>query len=453
MRETNTDLPENLLRWVAAQGQGNLSRLERHVARREAWVVDIARGDGSTLEGFLRIDRNPREGSNVSLRREASICNALRPLDIPVPALLAWNEEYHAALFSREVGRADIHALDDQQQQRSVMENFIDIIAQLHQLEIAELGLDEVLGGPPDTPARCALDDVDHQLKQFSRFLAHYNDPLISYGVQWLRRYVPSQVSRVSLVQGDTGPVNFLFEKHRVTAVVDWEWGHWGDPMEDLGNICVREFWNPSGGLQGLFRRYEKISGIPYHRFAAQYYRVQQNVRGMIPIHVACQHLPSGQSLAWYLCYRYVGDRATCEALADAMEIPIDRPELPAEVAPGRFAQAVSGYLRDDIVPELQGAFARSRADDMEILVECMDRVHRYGETLRAIECDEVSLLLDRPIDDYAVAMEQLNTAILSAKLDDETLLPYLARRAYRDEWLYAPVTRLYPDRRWSALD
>ncbi|MDG2411803.1 MAG: hypothetical protein P8M21_08155 [Halioglobus sp.] len=76
MRETNTDLPENLLRWVAAQGQGNLSRLERHVARREAWVVDIARGDGSTLEGFLRIDRNPREGSNVSLRREASICNA-----------------------------------------------------------------------------------------------------------------------------------------------------------------------------------------------------------------------------------------------------------------------------------------------------------------------------------------------------------------------------------------
>ena len=89
----------------------------------------------------------------------------------------------------------------------------------------------------------------------------------------------------------------------------------------------------------------------------------------------------------------------------------------------------------------------------MEILVECMDRVHRYGETLRAIECDEVSLLLDRPIDDYAVAMEQLNTAILSAKLDDETLLPYLARRAYRDEWLYAPVTRLYPDRRWSALD
>ena len=145
MRETTTELPEKLLRWVAAQGEGRISRLERHVARREAWIVDIARGDGSILAGFLRIDRNPLEGSNVSLRREASICNALRPLDVPVPALLAWNEEYHAALFSREAGRADIHALDDQQQQRSVMENFIDIIARLHQLEIAELGMDEVI--------------------------------------------------------------------------------------------------------------------------------------------------------------------------------------------------------------------------------------------------------------------------------------------------------------------
>jgi serine/threonine protein kinase len=74
-------------------------------------------------------------------------------------------------------------------------------------------------------------------------------------------------------------------------------------------NICVREFWNPSGGLTGLFELYEQESGIPYSRFAAQYYRVQQNVRGMIPIHAVCAHAHPRESLAWYLCYRYVGDR------------------------------------------------------------------------------------------------------------------------------------------------
>ena len=39
----------------------------------------------------------------------------------------------------------------------------------------------------------------------------------------------------------------------RMTGVLDWEWAHLGDPLEDIGNICVREFWNPSGGLDGLF--------------------------------------------------------------------------------------------------------------------------------------------------------------------------------------------------------
>ncbi len=451
--DSGAALPAGLLEWVGEHAGGEISRLERHVARREAWIVDVQSGGGSTLEGFLRIDRNPREGAHVSLRREANICRVLRPLGIPVPELLAWNEEHHAALFSREPGRADIDALEDPLQQRSVMEDFIDIIARLHQLDVEALALDDLLGEKPDTPARCALDDVDRQLMQFEKFLAHYRDPLITYGVQWLRRNAPQQVSRVSLVQGDTGPVNFLFQDDRVTAVVDWEWGHWGDPMEDLGNICVREFWNPSGGLKGLFERYERVSGIPYRRFAAQYYRVQQNVRGMIPIHVACRHMPPGQSLAWYLCYRYVGDRATCEALADAMDIPIERPALPAEDAPGSFARAVVSHLHADVMPELESSFARSRAGDIEILVECMDRVQRYGAELRDVECDEVSRLLDEPIGEYETAMEKLNTAILNAELDDETVVPYLARRAYRDEWLYSPVTRLYPDRRWSELD
>ncbi len=453
MSDSDAKLPDGLLEWVAREGNGEVTRVERHVARREAWIVDVTAADGSVLEGFLRIDRNPQEGAHVSLRREARICAALKPLGIPVPALLAWNEEHHAALFSREPGRADIHALKDAEQQRRVMEDFIDIVARLHQLDTDTLGLDDIFGPKPATAAECALDDVDRQLKQFEGFVAHYKDPLMAYGVQWLRRHAPQEVDRVCLVQGDTGPVNFMFEGDRVSAVVDWEWGHWGDPMEDLGNICVREFWNPSGGLEGLFKRYEQASGIRYHRFAAQYYRVQQNVRGMIPIHAVCQHVPPGQSLAWYLCYRYLGDRSTCEALAEAMDIPIAKPELPADEKPGMLARSVARHLRDDIEPELQSPFALSRAGDIAILTECMDRVHRYGAGLRAEECEEMSQLLGRSISDFDEATSALHAAIEAGELEDEVLVPYLARRAYRDEWLYWPVTRLYPNRSWSALD
>jgi aminoglycoside phosphotransferase (APT) family kinase protein len=447
------NLPDGLLPWLETLGPGKITRLERHVARREAWVVDVQRQDGTLLEGFLRIDRNPREGSNVSLRREARICESLMHQDIPVPALLAWNEVHHAALFSRDQGRADIHNLTNTEQQRAVMEDFMDVVARLHQLDPKELELEDILGPLPTSAADCALGDLNLQLQQFQGFLDHYSDPLMTYGVSWLRRFVPETVDRVSLVQGDTGPVNFMFQSNKVSAVVDWEWGHWGDPMEDLGNICVREFWNPSGGLSELFRRYEKQSGITYTRFAAQYYRIQQNVRGMIPLHAATQQSSLDESLAWYLCYRYVGDRATCEALADAMNVEIIRPELPKELRSSVMAKAAVSSLEKDVVPRLEDDFAKSRSRDVAILIQCLDRQQQYAGTLEAIETEEMNALLGASFKDYEAALQSLDEAIKADQLEDTPLIQYLCRRAYRNEWLFSPAVQLYPNRQWSPLD
>ncbi|MFO7550339.1 MAG: phosphotransferase family protein [Haliea sp.] len=455
MSISNHDLPAGLLNWLETLGKGQLSRLERHVARREAWVVDVTAADGSVLEGFLRLDRQPVAGSNVSLRREAGICRALMQTAIPVPALLGWNEAHHAALFSRVPGSADLPGVADEAQQRKVMEDFIDIIARLHRLDPDALALDDLLGSRPGNATEAALGDLDAQLQQFAGFLADYEDPLLSYGVNWLRRFVPQSVARVSLVQGDTGPVNFMFEDNHVTAVVDWEWGHWGDPMEDLGNICVREFWNPSGGLQGLFHRYEAASGIPYTRAAAQYYRIQQNVRGMIPIHAACAQPGLRESMAWYLCYRYVGDRSTCEALADAMGIALERPQFPdTESSPSStLLRAAATSLQRDVLPDVQTPFARSRMGDARVLVDCAEREHCYGEAIRAANAADIARLLGQQPTDYARAKTRLLDAMKERRIADEPLLQYLARKAWRDEWLYQPAASLYPERNWSALD
>ncbi|MEQ9464710.1 MAG: phosphotransferase family protein [Haliea sp.] len=455
MSGSTHDLPPGLLVWLETLGKGSISRLERHVARREAWVVDIAREDGSVLEAFLRLDRQPVAGGNVSLQREAGICRALMATAIPVPALLGWNEEHHAALFSRVPGSADLPGVADKTQQRQVMEDFIDVIARLHRLEPDALGLDDLLGPPPRTAAEAALGDLDAQLQQFASFLADYEDPLLSYGADWLRRFAPQSVARVSLVQGDTGPVNFMFAGNRVTAVVDWEWGHWGDPMEDLGNICVREFWNPSGGLQGLFRRYEEQSGIPYTRAAAQYYRIQQNVRGMIPIHAACAQPGLRESMAWYLCYRYIGDRSTCEALADAMGIALERPDMPEpdNNKGSVLLRAAANSLQRDVLPDLQTPFACSRLRDAQVLIDCAEREHRYGNAIRADNAAEIATLLGQQPKDYAHATTRLLEAMRDRRIADEPLLQYLARKAFRDEWLYQPAASLYPARNWSALD
>jgi aminoglycoside phosphotransferase (APT) family kinase protein len=449
------DLPDGVTDWISSVGHGQITRLERHVARREAWVVDVRCADGNVLEGFLRIDRDPQPNNPWSLYKEARIVETLQPSPVPVPALYGWNDELSCALFERSPGRSDLDKVTDHAQQRAVMEDFMRVVGDLHNLELNALRLDDVMPPRPTTPSECALGELDLICDMWTSFLSSYTEPLITFGVDWLRRNVPERIARVSLVQGDTGPVNFLFEGDRVSAVIDWEWGHFGDPMEDLGNICVREFWNPSGGLKGLFDLYERASGIPYSRDSALYYRVQQNVRGMIPIHAVTVMAHPREPIAWYLAYRYVGDRATCEAIAEAMGIAVERPVLPDDdgkdddilAAAARFA------LDNDVRPDVHTPFARSRLDDVSILVQCMDRRQRYGPMLEAMERDELASLLGARPSSARDGLAQLDAALRDHRVDDGDALRYLTRRAYRDEWLHAPAVTLYPDRHWSAID
>jgi aminoglycoside phosphotransferase (APT) family kinase protein len=430
---------------------GQITRLERHVARREAWAVDVSRPDGSVTEGFLRLEREPLPDDPWSLAKETRIVAALADTAVPVPAVLGRLERPSATLFERARGRADLPAVEPAQQ-RAVMEDFIRIVAELHRLDIGRLGLDDL--PYPTTPSECALGEVELILDRWKDFLARYRDPLITLGVSWLRRNVPDTVARVSLVQGDTGPVNFMFDGDRVSAVIDWEWGHLGDPMEDLGNICVRDFWNPSGGLDGLFRQYEALSGIPYDPDAVRYYRVQQNVRGMIPIHAVTVHAHPREPVAWFLAYRYVGDRATCEALAAAEGITVDPPELPSESTDADvLVDAARWALEHDIGPDVSQAFATSRLRDVDILLQCIDRRRRYGADLAAAELDDLQQLLGSRPSTVAAGLADLDDRIAAGSVDDNETVRYLTRRALRDEWLWAPAVTLYPDRRWADID
>lgn len=449
------DLPDGTLEWIEATGGGEITRLERHVARREAWVVDVTRPDGSVLEGFLRIEREvPGPDSATSLLKETRIIEALGRTDIPVPEVYGRNDTLGCTLFERVRGRSDIDKLTDARQQRAVMEDFIKVMARMHTLDLDALGLAPYMPFHPTTPEEAALADVDLALRQWDHFLAGYCDPLITYAVDWLRRNVPSSLARVSLVQGDTGPVNFMFDGDRVSAVIDLEWGHFGDPLEDIGNFCVREFWNPSGGLDGLFHLYERESGIPYTKSSAQYYRVQQNVRGMIPIHYVTVNAHPRESVAWFLCYRYVGDRATCESIAEAAGITVERPTMPSDDGEAdTLAEAAAYAIDNDVQPHITDLFGRSRANDVKVLVQVMDRKRRYGAALEAIELDELAALLGTRPATLADGFRTLDDAIGAHTLDDAAVITYLTRRAYRDEWLYAPAVALYPERRWSKLD
>ena len=50
---------------------------------------------------------------------------------------------------------------------------------------------------------------------------------------------MPERHGRPALLHGDFGFHNFLFHEGELSAVLDWEFAHVGDPAEDLGYVKV----------------------------------------------------------------------------------------------------------------------------------------------------------------------------------------------------------------------
>ena len=113
------------MEWIEEVGGGEVTHLHRHVARREAWVVDVTRPDGSVFEAFLRLQRDPAGVDPRRLERETRITQALERTDIPVTPVYGWNADLRATLFARDPGRSDIDKLEDATEQRAIMEDFM----------------------------------------------------------------------------------------------------------------------------------------------------------------------------------------------------------------------------------------------------------------------------------------------------------------------------------------
>ena len=81
------------------------------------------------------------------------------------------------------------------------------------------------------------------------------------------------------LVQGDTGPGNFMYENGKVTGVIDWELAHLGDPMDDIAWLSWRTTQHTFTHLPDRLREYEALSGFKIDDARVIYYRVNACVR------------------------------------------------------------------------------------------------------------------------------------------------------------------------------
>lgn len=107
-------------------------------------------------------------------------------------------------------------------------------------------------------PLAVAGDPVASALAAARDMLARLPEPrpALELALAWLEEN-PARDRTVSLVHGDFRTGNFLVGPEGLVAVLDWEFAHWGSPLEDLAWLCLRDwrFGRLDRGAGGLFSR------------------------------------------------------------------------------------------------------------------------------------------------------------------------------------------------------
>jgi aminoglycoside phosphotransferase (APT) family kinase protein len=113
--------------------------------------------------------------------------------------------------------------------------------------------------------------------------------PALELALRWLHDNEPEPMP-LRLCHGDFRTGNLAVTPAGLAAVFDWEFAHWGDPMDDLSWLCVRD-WRfgrldrPAGGIATratMYTEYERATGRAVDPARVHYWEIMNNVRWAI---------------------------------------------------------------------------------------------------------------------------------------------------------------------------
>jgi aminoglycoside phosphotransferase (APT) family kinase protein len=168
-------------------------------------------------------------------------------------------------------------------------------LAKLHRVRppVAELAF---LRRPIGSAAHACIAEYRSHLDRMGR-----KEPVLEWALRHLERRAPGQVPPV-LCHRDFRTGNYLVEGGRLSAILDWEFAGWSDPMEDLGWMLSRpwRFANPqleAGGIaeaERFIAGYEAESGREVLRSQLPYWQAMAIVRWAVIALLQAERFLSG---------------------------------------------------------------------------------------------------------------------------------------------------------------
>ncbi|HVM53352.1 MAG TPA: phosphotransferase [Acidimicrobiales bacterium] len=333
-------------------------------ASRETWSFTA---DGREL--ILRRDPPGRPGVPGSMRLEADAMRACGRAGLRVPEVLLDDDgtllgtaglvmaRVPGETLARRILRDDTYA-----KARNVLAGQLgEFLAGLHALD------------PAEVPGLAEVDTLAQYWERYQAMDDH--SPTFDKAYEWLAANRPASTERV-IVHGDLRLGNVIVDGSGLAAAIDWELVHLGDPLEDLGWLCVKawRFGSPLpvagvGELDDLFTAYESVSGRAVDRDAFHWWLVMNTLKwGIGCMGQASVHL-TGQVRSVELAA--IG-RRVCEqewdlvellapeewAAARAEEAPmpaLDTPGVHGRPTARELLEALREFLTDDVMVHTEG--------------------------------------------------------------------------------------------------
>jgi aminoglycoside phosphotransferase (APT) family kinase protein len=225
--------------------------------------------------------RRPPTGAVLAtahdMAREHRVISALGGTDVPVPRThhLCTDPAVLGAPFyvmERVVGIHAVHEFppgyaDRADHRRAIGEGLIDVLVDLHTVDVAAVGLSD-FGRPEGFTER----QVRRWTKQWDATRDQDRPDMDALAAR-LAETVPAG-GRHSIVHGDYRLDNCLLDPHtpgKIRAVLDWEMSTLGDPLTDLGLLFV--YWPEAGEDRPIVTGpLTALPGFPTRREIAERY-------------------------------------------------------------------------------------------------------------------------------------------------------------------------------------
>jgi len=233
-------------------------------ASQETWRFDIMHHQGN----FGAILRRSPKGYGAAPSRAAGLDAEAHLMQLAFEAGVPSPRVLHVLTPEDDLGHGFImQRVEGETIARKILRE--DEFAAVRPKLARQLGA--VLAGIHNLPharlPRLRLMTAAKELDEFERDYRSLNwpKPVFELALRWLRDNDPGVSTEVTLVHGDFRNGNLVIDRDGVGAVLDWELAHLGDPMEDLGWVCVNswrfgEIDKPVGGFgsrEELFAGYE----------------------------------------------------------------------------------------------------------------------------------------------------------------------------------------------------